>query len=114
MLINDNVYPNNVVWAYRDVFYDEPDKIIAGHKNMFLILKTENDYFYGCKLEKHNGDGNRNVLKKEYYPIKYDSKVATNIYKISVNDVIGTFSFKVRPAKVEHIKRNIYKRIFKI
>ena len=107
----NNVIPSSVVWASRNVFYDQPDKTIDKQINMFLVLKTEDMHFYGCKLEKNPTGGTNNVLKKKFYPLKYDSRVAANIYKIPFNDIVNNFTFMVTQGTFQNIKRNIYKRI---
>ena len=37
--IKDCIEPGVVVWANRNIFYDQPDKIISNRVNMFLVLK---------------------------------------------------------------------------
>lgn len=109
--INKNIFPGHVVWAYRNVYYDQPEKIVFNKVNMFLVLKTKDDYFYGCKVERNSEGCKSNVLKKKFYNLKYDSRVAPDIYKINFFDIASSESFKVTEGTLANIKRNIYKRI---
>lgn len=100
-----------VVWAYKNVYYDMPDKLVLGKIQMFLITELSTDYFFGSpvtiyrQLEKHT------VLKKELYPLREDSVVLEYIHKIPYCDITSTKMFQVTPQTLEHFKRNLYKRI---
>lgn len=107
----DYIEPGVVVWANRNIFYDQPDKIITDKINMFLVLKKDDNSFYGCKLDKNPVDGTSNVLRKKFYPLKYDSRVSADIYKIDFDSIANTCTFKVTEGTLSNIKRNIYKRI---
>lgn len=103
--------PGNVLWARRDIFYDQPERIVSDKVNMFLVLKKEDNSFLGCKIEKNPVGGNKNVLKKRFYPLKYDSRVASDIYKIDFDAIASSYTFRVSEGAFSNIKRNIYKRI---
>lgn len=109
--ISKYIGPGNVVWANRTIFYDQPGKIITDQVNMFLVLKKDNTSFYGCKIERNPNGGTNNVLRKKFYPLKYDSRAASDIYKIDYDSIVSPQTFKVTEGTLANIKRNIYKRI---
>lgn len=100
-----------VVWAYKNVYYDMPDKLVLGKIQMFLITGINTDYFFGSPLAIYHQQRNSTVLKKESYPLKADSAVLEYIHKLSYWDIASDKTFQVTPQTLEHFKRNLYKKI---
>ena len=110
-VIKEDIAPGCVLWAKRSIYYDRPNQPIENKANMFFVIKAMDENFWGCPLEKNNCSKNYNILKSKFYPIKYDSKVVTNIYKIPYEDVQSPVLFKVTEGTLQNIKKNLYKRI---
>ena len=106
-----DINPGCVLWAKRSIYYDQPNKPVENKANMFFVIKAMDDNFLGCPLERNNCNKNYNILKSKFYPIKYDSKVVTNIYKIPYGDIQSPILFQVTEGTLQNIKRNLYKRI---
>jgi len=103
--------PKSVVWAHKNIYYDEPGLKIEDKKSMFLITMVNEEYFFGCPLTKNNSLKSGTVLHKSVYPIKYDSTINERLYKLCSDDIVGSERFKVSDGAFEHFTRRLYQRI---
>lgn len=109
--LKKELIPGTVIWANRNIYYDEPDRPLYGKSSMYLITMLNSDYFFGCPLSISNSTKNRTVLHKKYYPIKYNSKIKECIYRLSYEDIVSPKKFQISEGTFEHFKRKLYKKI---
>lgn len=107
----NDITPKSVVWANKSIYYDKPGMIFPETRSMFVITMINEDYFLGCPLTTNNTLRNRTVLKKDFYPIKKDSRISTTLYKINKDDILSNKKFELTDGTFEHFKRDLYQKI---
>lgn len=110
-ILKKDIIPGTVVWAEKDIYYDQPDKKISGKRSMFLVTMINTDYFFGCPLTVNTSAKNQTVLSTKFYPVKKDSRVTECLYKIPYTNIANSKTFKVSDGTFKHFKRNLYKKI---
>lgn len=109
--LKKELIPGTVVWANRNIYYDEPDRPLYGKRSMYLITMVNSEYFFGCPLTTSSSTKNRTVLDKKYYPIKYNSRITECLYCLSYFDIVSPKTFQISEGTFEHFKRDLYKKI---
>lgn len=109
--LKKNLNPGTVIWAKRKIFYDRPGEIVDNRRSMYLVTMINHDYFLGCPLTTNASLRNSTVLKKSLYPIKWDSKINECLYKLTIDDIVSSTSFKITEGTFNHFKRDLYRRI---
>lgn len=110
-VLTKDIIPGCVVWADKKVFYDRPGEKIEPKRTMFLITTVNEEFLLGCPLSKSQSTRNRTILFKEFYPIKYNSRVTEDLYLLARDDVYTGRHFVIKDTTFEHFKRSLYQRI---
>lgn len=110
-IVNRTILARSVIWANKNVYYDKPNVQPKNRKSMFLVTMVNDDYFFGSPLTINDSIRNRTVLRKELYPIKQDSKITENLYKLTYNDIVNNKCFMITEGTFERFIRTLYQRI---
>ena len=110
-ILRKDIKPGVVIWGDRNIYYDDPTKILHGRKSMYVITMVNEDHFYGCPLTVNKSGKNCTILSTKHYPIKQDSRITECLYKLSYSDIVSDTKFTLTEGTFEHFKRSLYKRI---